>query len=322
MLYYLSTILYLTAFYLPLPASMAPYIDVLEFLPRWLVFLPLLFYVFRKLSLNKYLIFGIISVLNLLLIVDFNVGLGTSQAKVATASVIRVGSYNLGGVSNYSLLINWFNRSQLDVLFLQETDSAALTAALESYSLNSHCAAGLCIVSNAPLTFIDALSRRQFGGWGNFAARYEILIAEHTVELVNVHLDTPRHGLNSLRHDQFDGVTAFLRHYKKRETESLMASMLSNTGKANAIVAGDFNLTEQSVLYRTYWQNWQNSFGQAGFGLGFTKSTRLLGARIDHILASEGIIVLSSRIDPGLGGDHQPIVSQIALAADGQTGVF
>jgi hypothetical protein len=66
------------------------------------------------------------------------------------------------------------------------------------------------------------------------------------------------------------------------------------------LVAGDFNLPIESAIYRQYWGDYTNAFSRSGIGTGRTKSTRLFGVRIDHILVGERAEPIRSWIGPAL----------------------
>ena len=73
------------------------------------------------------------------------------------------------------------------------------------------------------------------------------------------------------------------------ETEELTAWMEQFSGPL--IIAGDFNMPPDSVIYRQYWGQYENAFSSSGLGFGRTRWTTMkritYGIRIDHILTSE-----------------------------------
>jgi endonuclease/exonuclease/phosphatase (EEP) superfamily protein YafD len=146
-----------------------------------------------------------------------------------------------------------------------------------------------------------------------YAASYAIGFKGLSVSLLNLHLATPRHALETQR-APITNYRRFLRLHESQAIESMLASeLLPAQDRGMAIVGGDLNLTQQSRIYRQFWSDWQNSFSDAGSGLGRTKHTRLLGVRIDHILVGEALVALGSEVLPPMGGDHSPVVSVISI---------
>jgi endonuclease/exonuclease/phosphatase (EEP) superfamily protein YafD len=96
---------------------------------------------------------------------------------------------------------------------------------------------------------------------------------------------SPRPGLEVvLAHrwrDISDVVTA---NMELRERESEIVSGRAAGVDGPLIVAGDFNLPEQSAIYRRYWSRFNDSHESAGWGFGTTWHTRRFAAlRIDHL---------------------------------------
>ena len=86
----------------------------------------------------------------------------------------------------------------------------------------------------------------------------------------------------------------------------------------NAIpVAGDFNLTVDSAIYRDCWSEYQNAFSLTEFGLGHTKRTKInvfrYTSRIDHILSTEHFRPTRCWTGPDYGSDHLPLVADFDL---------
>lgn len=83
--------------------------------------------------------------------------------------------------------------------------------------------------------------------------------------------------------------------------------------EANKIVAGDFNLTVDSPIYRDIWSDYRNAFSFSEFGYGYTKLTKINRfrylARIDHVLSTPGLVPVGARIGPDLGSDHFPLIA-------------
>ena len=94
--------------------------------------------------------------------------------------------------------------------------------------------------------------------------------------------------------------------------ESLLAHAFAIQSKGPLLVAGDFNMPEESAIYRRHWSGLNNAFSCAGYGFGTSKETRWHGIRIDHVLLGPGWSCLHTQVGPHLGGDHRPMVADLA----------
>ena len=92
------------------------------------------------------------------------------------------------------------------------------------------------------------------------------------------------------------------------------------------IIAGDFNLTDQTETYRQISSYLKNSHSQAGSGFGFTfpsGSRKFKGlltlpplVRIDHLFYNDSLFVIKAATLTDSGGsDHLPIVAEFWLPA-------
>ena len=80
------------------------------------------------------------------------------------------------------------------------------------------------------------------------------------------------------------------------------------------IVAGDFNVMEESAIYRESWGRLRNAFSTAGLGWGYTKRENwLLAARIDHVLTGPRWRATRAWVETWNGSDHRPLVVDLVL---------
>jgi vancomycin resistance protein VanJ len=149
--------------------------------------------------------------------------------------------------------------------------------------------------------------------------RYTIQLPHDEVQLFNLHLFSPREGLQAVLEGDniLDGsnspdVQAMLR---ARENESLLASQWIARFSGPKIVVGDFNTPIESNIFRKYWSSYDNAFSTAGLGFGFTKITELrgwkYGTRIDHVLSTPPWRFVRAWVGPDVGSDHLPLVAEL-----------
>ena len=155
---------------------------------------------------------------------------------------------------------------------------------------------------------------------GDYAAiRYTLDLDGREIDVFNVHLSTPRPGLEAMldRHTLFDrhGAAQLREIVRLRAVESEHTSAWVAGFAAPKIVAGDFNMPAESVIFRRDWSQLSDAFATAGWGFGFTKLERdtavPFGVRIDHILVNRPWRVLRSWVGPDVGSDHLPLWAEL-----------
>jgi endonuclease/exonuclease/phosphatase (EEP) superfamily protein YafD len=87
------------------------------------------------------------------------------------------------------------------------------------------------------------------------------------------------------------------------------------------ILAGDFNMTADSPIYRQTWARFDNAFSRSGFGFGHTerpfKLNSQFGIRIDHVLFGPDWRACRCWVGPDVGSDHLPLIADLASKPSG-----
>jgi endonuclease/exonuclease/phosphatase family metal-dependent hydrolase len=301
---------------------------VLLFAPRWVVALPLLvlvpFAVWRdRRALIPLVLTGIVVVV---LFMGFNIPLnkhsGVDKGKVKT---LRIFSYNiLGGMVNAEEFSAFLQQSAVDIVALQECpEEFKLPLPRGWYSAKKR---GLAIMSRYPIRSVTPVEVLQpQDQWpGTYLLQTVIQVPGGDVAFCSLHLPSPRFGLQAVL-----DKTTLLRPSRKGLLEKelfgrqFVAVKLHNyikDLKLPVIIAGDFNTTVDSSLYRQFWSGYNNAFSATGWGYGWTQRLSVRGlplrVRIDHILTGTGLTPLSSAIGPDLGSDHLPLIADIGRVAD------
>lgn len=170
-----------------------------------------------------------------------------------------------------------------------------------------------CLLSRWPvdsLEVIDVVETAEDGMTG-FAVAYDVRLPGGTARVVNLHLETPRRGIERFRGE---GETRSLaRNILLRNIGSQRTARWVTARAPDAVVAGDFNLPVESVIYRRHWGHCRNAFSERGRGFGHTRILRRWSARIDHVLACGGQWqVVNAFVAGDLGSDHLPVVVDLA----------
>jgi hypothetical protein len=241
---------------------------------------------------------------------DFRVGLGRESG----APALRLLTQNLGASHVTSESLDRFLRVQrIDVAVLQECPFYDLGIGKRGWEL--FYGAELCLVSKFPFEVLDVPDReaimRQGGGE---PIRFEIDAPTGSFQLLNLHLETIRGGLEVLRSGGWNALSQFASSRGDAMRQSRAARDKTRRGVESLLVAGDFNLPVESAIYREDWGDLTNAFSRCGRGFGHTKSTRLFGIRIDHVLMSNHWTCTNARVmSSPYGGDHAPLIVDLRL---------
>jgi vancomycin resistance protein VanJ len=153
----------------------------------------------------------------------------------------------------------------------------------------------------------------EFTGRPGTLAVFEVSTPQTAVNLLNVHLETPRDGLSALMHRAWGPAKMNLRkNSQTRREQSRVVRRVAGSLPGPVIVAGDFNTPTTSAAYRDHWSGWQNAFSVAGWGWGHTHFTPKTGVRIDHVLVPDrGWRVDRCWVGPDVGSAHRPVIADL-----------
>jgi endonuclease/exonuclease/phosphatase (EEP) superfamily protein YafD len=181
--------------------------------------------------------------------------------------------------------------------------------------LQTHSAAGSCVISRFPILRTDTRKRedlRSMGGSG-LIDRLELQTAKGPISLMNLHLETPRDGLERVVARSFYAAAALERNLAVRRLESAAALAWATRARMPLIVLGDFNMPVESAVYQRYWSNLGNAFNDCGRGYGLSKFEKRFGIRIDHVLYDTVWECVAATVDETQGGDHRPLIVDLRL---------
>ena len=138
------------------------------------------------------------------------------------------------------------------------------------------------------------------------------------LNLVTVHFESPRDGLNAARREGLDGVGEWRRNYEDRLTQAHALARDLRGGPRPLIVAGDLNAPELSPVIRTLLAvGLRDAFSSAGRGYGYSYGQALRVGfsflRIDHILVSPELGVSDCFVGGGQASDHRPVIADLRL---------
>lgn len=141
------------------------------------------------------------------------------------------------------------------------------------------------------------------------------------VDLINVHLVSPREGLNALRHMYWQGRGVWSGNVADRLTQAKTLADVVSRRERPVILAGDLNAPERSMVVQTLLQSGlRDAFSAAGLGYGYTHGHSLRPGlsinRIDHVLVSDEIGVAHCEAGAKEASDHRPVIADLWVHRD------
>jgi endonuclease/exonuclease/phosphatase (EEP) superfamily protein YafD len=188
------------------------------------------------------------------------------------------------------------------------------------------------IASRWPLTEAEVIPLSP-PGEGDCILRTVMQIGSARIALYNVHLLTPRDGLNALRvvrrrPGRFTGAILDLReNVERRLLQADQVAELVRQEQGPTILAGDLNSPEGSLACkRMVAAGLHDAFAEGGRGYGYTYGhdlllsrfpwlPRLSWMRIDHIMLSPGIRASRCWTGTREASDHRPVYADLLVSA-------
>ncbi|MBI3839179.1 MAG: endonuclease/exonuclease/phosphatase family protein [Planctomycetia bacterium] len=282
--------------------------------PRWICLLPLPLLAIASLALDRRVLWalGAAAVVIVGPIMGFRIHLlpnarGRPTLRVLTCNVEK-------DVFDPHALATLIEREQPDVVALQEVSSATKFIWPPGWHIVNRDE--FIVASRWPVAERERLVRPHRNDFS--AVRFTVELPDREVQLFNVHLQSPRPGLEAVLNRNTGLTVAGAGRLKAvlhvRAVESWEASQWIAGFPGPTIVMGDFNMPLESTIYRRCWSWLADAFSTAGWGVGFTKISEKrgwsYGARIDHVLFSQPWRSLRCWVGSAIGSDHLPLLAE------------
>jgi vancomycin resistance protein VanJ len=284
----------------------------LLFGPRWLLALPLVVLLPAAALLRRRLLWALfpIALVVIIPVMGFCVPFPLSFDQRKPQARIRVLTCNTDGsrlraADLHQLLLETYP----DVVALQEWDGHAEEEVFDRDHWQVRRGKGLCFASRHPIHDKETITDAP--GWRDILARHDVETPAGVLHFFDVHLNTPREGLEAVLHERWRGIAELDANLAERQEESEIAGERVAQTPGMVLVAGDFNMPVDSLIYRNNWARFPDAFSSVGFGFGYTKFTRWWGIRIDHILAGPGWRCHRCWVGPDVGSDHRPVIADL-----------
>jgi endonuclease/exonuclease/phosphatase (EEP) superfamily protein YafD len=222
-------------------------------------------------------------------------------------------------------IVRAIRQADPDIVMLQEVlpgMAAALTEALRDYPHRAIYpggrAQGSAVFSRIPIAF-DEKFLLSPDGW--YCQEIRVYWQGRPMVLFNVHLMSPLRLRPRKGGIRFDSTT------RSSEMRGLIERIQSIKG-CDVIVAGDFNMTDQSADYRAMHQHARDAFRETGRGFGFTYPANSSQAkqlveriappflRLDHVFYQGRLRARSARVGSNGDSDHYSLIVELESLRD------
>jgi endonuclease/exonuclease/phosphatase family metal-dependent hydrolase len=165
------------------------------------------------------------------------------------------------------------------------------------------------VASRFPILSVESVEGDGYEGGNGGAAHYTIELPVGIVDLFNVHLASPRDGLEAVRSRDPDSPDVVADNTRLRSAQSRAVSDQVRKADDRVLIVGDFNLPSESAIYQACWSRYDDAFSRAGWGIGNTFFTHPTRVRIDHLLSGAGWRCRRAWVGPYVGSPHRPVVA-------------
>ena len=297
-------------------------VAILMFGPRWVLLLPAIILVPLTLVARRWR--SLLAVMAVLVVVLWPV-MGWNWAGLAADDReqrdLRIVTFNVGNshADEHRVTVEDLRRlydiSRSDLMLLQECGFSKDELFPFFPDAQIYATAEACLLSRWPIVRTDVRPGEdlQSVGANGSIVSFDIDAPHGKFTVVNIHLATQRPGLERVLSRSTTGGDAMRVAMLARRLDSEAAFGWSLRSPLPQVVVGDFNMPVESAFYKERWRGYGNAFSDCGLGYGYTKYEKRFGIRIDHVLYDGAWRCLSAEVDQSLGGDHRPLIADLAL---------
>lgn len=298
---------------------------LVNFMPFY--FVPLVVLIVVALSVRAYFALVVAAPLALIGLVLYGPLFLPKATGTVSGSSLTLITFNVSDTNQHQdSVIAWLRQQHADVVLLQEVPMGWFVpfqqALGDLYPYQVEQLTDKGIRGNLTLSHFPLRLNPDTGGTPGFRSAL-LNLGSRSITIYNVSLLTPVNSDPSL-HVSFAGwFLDLLEHYSDTLRNLQIAHLLSQTDAETGayIVAGDFNMSDQTSIYTRLTQHMEDTFREAGIGLGTSwPAFQVVGLgalppliRIDYIWHSREFRALSAEVGPYLGSDHLPVEATLNL---------
>ena len=310
-----------------------PTLSLLSLLVSPLLLVNVLFVLYWLLRLRRQFLLSVIMIV--LAVLQFNsfFKMGETISEVEVKNTLSVLSYNVHLFNAYSggdykeseaLFNEIVNTHKPDILCIQEYNDTHAPKMNDYPYVYEHFkmatqkdgsikkkALGHAIYSKYPLINKGAFD---FSRTTNNTLYVDVIKDKDTIRLYNLHLKSIgiSPSMSALQEGDKEKLISRLSNTFKEQAKQAQA-VLNHRDKSPypVIMAGDFNNTAFSYIYKQLSDGMNDAYAECGGGLGTTFNFDGYPLRIDYILAQKKLEVLSFKTIDETFSDHHPIIATL-----------
>ena len=327
---WLVAIILLFAYLLPyIPPSTFALLSVFSLAVPLLILVNLIFLLYWAFRLKKQFLLSFLVLLLGINHVTSIYEISTSKDPLAGEDNLKVLTYNVRQFNQFEWskdrnvpekISGFVEQQDPDIVTMQEYYTGELDIAdrfPHKYIKIKEKAAefGLAILSKYPI--IDSGSLEFPSRSNNNSIYADIVKGKDTIRIINVHLQsfTVKPNFDNLEKQESKRVFLGMgQTFVRQERQMEIVRDLIRQTPYPIILMGDFNNTAYSYVYRELKsEGLYDAYKEAGNGLGQTFELKYFPLRIDYILASESLEILSFDNFKFPFSDHYPITAKFRL---------
>jgi vancomycin resistance protein VanJ len=246
-----------------------------------------------------------------------------------SGATLKVVTFNVLGINpHFDRVAEWLRQTDADVILLQEVPGRFLDIALPQladlypYSYGKDFPSDWwrnLALSRYPIVESDVYIDPDQGVFQNERMVLDINGRKQTI--YNVHFEFP---MGDTPHPPLPVEVPFFRYDDTTRDAQITALLDRVAQEPNPyLVGGDFNMSDQAVMYGQLAARMTDSYREAGVGLGATWPTHGFEVelpdfmkpvmRIDYLWHSVGLRTVRIERGPELGSDHLPLAATFEL---------
>lgn len=218
-------------------------------------------------------------------------------------TTLKIVTFNLWGSNNTDIdgTTEWLNDSEADIIVIQEPHPAIVNNLDYPEHIETN---GLHLFSNYPVIESSQVDNQQ---------RVVLDVNGQQIALYHIHFAYPLDRPPRFDLPLLNVISRYDETERNRQLEALLDYLKEEP--LPYIVAGDFNMSQHSMVYSDLALVMSDSFRTTNSGLGVTWSTQTAFPmlRLDYIWHERTIRALKTEIGPVLGSDHLPMIAWLEL---------
>ncbi len=245
------------------------------------------------------------------------------QPAITSTDTLKIITFNVYPYNKeLDKVSEWLREMQADVVLLQETNVGVNDVAFDClrdvypHQVIQNVPEGNMCLSKYPFK-VDEIVLSQ-----DWHTQQRIRLTWHgqDIAIYNIHLIMPADGEPRWRPPL---IPDFVLSYDEKSRDAQVRQLINIVQHEPYphIVVGDFNMTDQAVIYEELREKLVDGFAEAGRGMGFTwpsGESEEIGnflppiMRLDYVWHSQEWQVQSIKAGPKLGSDHLPLIAELS----------